>query len=179
MTQPNPADRSTPARETAPRAAARFAATPRPSGPAPGPAASLRRRIDGRISQARSEAAGRPQVLTAGIAAAVYAALLGAGFAGGLPGAGLVALAVAALLVTVPPVLWRLRGAVGLDIPTRELRRRASAETRTAHAVEPLESAGWVLLHDRLVRHERVPHILVGPPGVLVLHPHSFGRLAP
>jgi len=52
---------------------------------------------------------------------------------------------------------------------------------RTARALDPLESAGWVLLHDRLVAvaNERVPHVLVGPPGAVVLHPHSFGRFAP
>ncbi|MBC7560534.1 MAG: NERD domain-containing protein, partial [Dermatophilaceae bacterium] len=59
--------------------------------------------------------------------------------------------------------------------PTRELRRRACAEVRTARALEPLESAGWVAFHDRLVAHERVPHILLGPPGAVVGHPHSFG----
>jgi len=75
--------------------------------------------------------------------------------------------------------VWKARALLGLDAPTRELRRRASAEARTARALDPLESAGWVLLHDRLVANERVPHVLVGPPGAVVLHPHSFGRLAP
>jgi len=72
-----------------------------------------------------------------------------------------------------------VRALFGLDAPTRELRRRACAEVRTVRALDPLESAGWVLLHDRLVSHEPVPHVLVGPPGVVVLHPHSFGRFAP
>ena len=50
------------------------------------------------------------------------------------------------------------------DPATRDLRHQARQETRTAARLQALESAGWVLLHDRLVVAHRVPHILVGLP---------------
>jgi hypothetical protein len=178
MTHPNPASRATPQRGALPQAAPPFAGTPRASGPAPAPAASLRRRLDGRRAGAPRPGRGAVVatataavevsagvdllVVTAGGSPTTAALVMGAGIVGGLTGG----------------VGWLFRTRWGLDAPSRELRRRISAETRTAAAVEPLESAGWVALHDRLVAHERVPHILLGPPGALVLHPHSFGRLA-
>ena len=74
---------------------------------------------------------------------------------------------------------WLFRSRWGLVAPRRKVRRRITGETRPAAAVEPLESTGWVAQHDRLVAHERVPHILLSPPGALVQHPHSFDRDAP
>ena len=179
MTHPNPADPAAPSRVAVPHAAPQFALTPRTAGAAPGPAASLRRRLDGRRAGAPRPARGAVAaaagatlggsaaldqlVVTTGGSPTTAALVMGAGIVGGLAGS----------------VGWLFRTRLGVDAPGRELRRRISAETRTAAAVEPLESAGWVALHDRLVAHERVPHILLGPPGALVLHPHSFGRLAP
>jgi hypothetical protein len=170
MTHPNPAERAAPSRGAVPQAAPPFAGTPRTAGPAPAPAASLRRRLDGRgaVIATATAAVGVSAgvdllVVTAGGSPTTAVLVMGAGIVGGLTGG----------------VGWLFRTRWGLDAPSRELRRRISAETRTAAAVEPLESAGWVALHDRLVAHERVPHILLGPPGALVLHPYSFGRLAP
>ncbi len=98
--------------------------------------------------------------------------------AGGAPAPVVLAVLIPSAVGAVSAA-WSARALFELDAPTRELRRRASAEVRTARALDPLESAGWVLHHDRLVANERVPHVLVGPPGAVVLHPHSFGRLAP
>ncbi len=173
MTQPNPPREAPTERRTAPKAAHRFATAPRPSGPAPAPAVSLRRRIEGQRAQARWPRRAR-LLLNVSTAVVGVGAVLLTLVAGPL---GAVVLLLAVLLGLV--VVWAQRRALGLDAATRELRRRASAETRTARALEPLESAGWVLLHDRLVANERVPHVLVGPPGAVVLHPHSFGQAAP
>jgi len=179
MTQPNPPRHAPTERCTVPMAAPRFATAPHPAGPAPEPAASLRRRIDGRRAAAPRPSRGRVRgVLSLALSGGALADGV-AVKAGTSPTGSAVVLLVVMVAVLALGALWLFRARWGLDAPTRELRRRASAETRTVRALEPLESAGWVLLHDRLVANERVPHILVGPPGAVVLHPHSFGRAAP
>ena len=52
-----------------------------------------------------------------------------------------------------------------------DLRRRADAATATARMLEPLSATGWVVLHDRTVlgTSATVDHVLVGPPGVVVV----------
>jgi len=177
MTQPDPRRQAPIEHRVAPEAAARFATAPRAAGPAPTAAASLRRRIDGRRAQARAGGVRRHVIGTAVPAALAVTGLVV--FAAGGPPVSSVLVVLLLVAVGVAGGVWWARALLGFDAPTRELRRRASAETRTARALDPLESAGWVLLHDRLVANERVPHVLVGPPGAVVLHPHSFGRLAP
>jgi hypothetical protein len=179
MTHPNPADRAAPSRGAVPQAAPPFAGTPRTAGPAPAPAASLRRRLDGRRAGAPRPARGAVAAVagaTVGVSAGVDLLVV---TVGGSPTVAALVMATFVVLGLVAGVGWLFRTRWGLDAPSRELRRRISAETRTAAAVEPLESAGWVALHDRLVAHELLPHILLGPPGALVLHPYGFGRLAP
>jgi len=60
------------------------------------------------------------------------------------------------------------------DPATRDLRHQARQETRVAAGLQALESAGWVL-HDRLVAAHRVPHVLVGPPRVVLVYPYYAG----
>ena len=179
MTQPNAPRQAPTVRRTAPKAAPQFATTPRLSGPAPEPAASLRRRIDGRRAAATAPSRAR----VAGVAGLALGAgalsTVAAAKAGASPTTATLTVLVVTLVVLGVGVAGLCRVRWGLDAPTRELRSRASAEVRTARALEPLESAGWVAFHDRLVAHERVPHILLGPPGAVVLHPHSFGGLSP
>jgi hypothetical protein len=178
MTHPNPAGRATPSRGAVPQAAPPFAGTPRTTGPAPAPAASLRRRLDGRRAGATRPARGAIVAVagaTVGVSAALDQLVV---TTGGSPTTAALVMATFVVLGVATGVGWLFRTRWGLDAPSRA-RRRISAETRTAAAVEPLKSAGWVVLHDRLVAHERVPHILLGPPGALVLHPYSFGRHAP
>ncbi len=57
----------------------------------------------------------------------------------------------------------------------RELRRQARRETKVARSLAPLESAGWTILHDRLVAAHRVPHLLVGPVGVVLVYDFVAG----
>ncbi len=169
MTKPDPHRQALIEHRVAPAAAPRFATAPRPAGPAPAAAASLRRRIDGQRTQARARGLRRHIIGTAVPAALMVTALV-VFAAGGAPAPVVLAVLIPSVVGAVSAA-WSARALFGLDAPTRELRRRASAEVRTARALDPLESAGWVLLHDRLVSHERVPHVLVGPPGAVVLHP--------
>jgi hypothetical protein len=134
----------------------------------PGPGTSLRARIAAETTRARSRPL-RPTILRSlagGVAAAIAAAILWA-----LPVASGVA-AVVGFTLTLA-VLGRAR--VGYDSAVRDLRRQVREETRVAAGLEGLDSAGWVLLHDRLVAAHRVPHILVGPPGVVLVYPYSAG----
>jgi hypothetical protein len=57
----------------------------------------------------------------------------------------------------------------------RQLRRQMRRESRVAASLAPLESAGWTVLHDRLVAAHRVPHILVGPPGAVLVYDYLAG----
>ena len=57
------------------------------------------------------------------------------------------------------------------DVATR-LRARATAARRAAKVLQPMTGSGWVVLHDRHLGGTSVviDHVLVGPPGVVVLH---------
>jgi len=72
----------------------------------------------------------------------------------------------------------QVTGRLGHDPAARDLRCQARQETRVAAGLEALESAGWVVLHDRLVAAHRVPHILIGPPGVVLIYPYTAGAHA-
>lgn len=65
---------------------------------------------------------------------------------------------------------WVTGGAV-----LRRLRRQVRHEQRVARSLAPLESAGWTVLHDRLVAAHRVPHVLIGPPGVVLVYDYRAG----
>lgn len=56
-------------------------------------------------------------------------------------------------------------------------RRQVRHERRVARSLAPLESAGWTVLHDRAVAAHRVPHVLVGPPGVVLVYDYLAGSL--
>jgi len=140
---------------------------------APVAAASVLARLSGEKSRARLQSlrlsvtrAGSIGV-TAAIAAAVFYP-----FAPSLT-TFLLVIAIAFLVGSAASMLWLTRARYGYSAAARELRRRAHQEQRVATALEPLESAGWVLLHDRLVAAHRVPHVLVGPPGVVLIYPYS------
>jgi len=136
---------------------------PAPAGNGPGPGPPALRPVALRV--------GVPTALT-------LAVIVALGFAGTL-GVVAAAAAVGVVLAVGAAVFGYLtRARWGWDGPSRQLRRRARHETRVAATLEPLESAGWVMLHDRLVDAHRVPHLLIGPPGVVLLYPSSFGPLA-
>jgi nuclease-like protein len=68
-------------------------------------------------------------------------------------------------------------------LPTEAVRWRshAAAERRTAATLAPLESAGYVVLHDRTVPGvlPNIDHIAIGPGGVFVIETrHQQGPLA-
>jgi len=65
---------------------------------------------------------------------------------------------------------WVTGGAV-----VRRLRRQVRHEQRVARSLAPLESAGWTVLHDRLDAAHRVPHVLIGPPGVVLVYDYLGG----
>ncbi len=133
------------------------------TGP-PGPGASLRARIAEEIARARSRPL-RPAVLralTCSLAAAVLAAILWA-LASPNPAWVLTAASTATVVGCILTVGTQVTTRFGYDPATRDLRHQARQETRTAARLQALESAGWVLLHDRLVVAHRVPHILVDP----------------
>jgi len=147
-------------------------------GGAPGPGASLRARASGERARART-AALRPVALRVGVPTALTPAVIVALRPVGTLGVVAAAAAVGVVLAVGAAVFGYLtRARWGWDGPSRELRRRARHETRVAATLDPLESAGWVVLHDRLVDAHRVPHLLIGPPGVVLLYPSSFGPLA-
>jgi len=148
------------------------------AGGAPGPGASLRARASGERARARTTAL-RPVALRVGVPTALTIAVLVALWTAGTLGVVAAATAVGVVLAVGAAVFGYLtRARWGWDGPSRELRRRARHETRVAATLDPLESAGWVMLHDRLVDAHRVPHLLIGPPGVVLLYPASFGPLA-
>jgi len=147
----------------------------------PGPGASLRARIAGETARARSRPL-RPTVLRAlgcGVAAGVLAAVLWALLASPNPlSVVLTAAGIAAVVGFILTLHPQVTGRLGYDPSARDLRCQARQETRVAAGLEALESAGWVLLHDRLVAAHRVPHILIGPPGVVLVYPYTAGAHA-
>jgi len=146
----------------------------------PGPGASLRARIAGETARARSRPL-RPTLLRGlgyGVAAGIIAAILWALLSSANPLQILAAAGIAAAVGFVLTLHAQGTGRLGYDPAARDLRRQARQETRVAAGLEALESAGWVLLHDRLVAAHRVPHILIGPPGVVLVYPYTAGRNA-
>jgi hypothetical protein len=108
-------------------------------------------------------------------AGGVLAALAVALLAGGSLPAGAVLAALAALLLAAAAA-----GQAWLRWPIPEIRERrrvALWETRAALALHPLASLGVHAVHDRALPHggRRVPHLLIGPGGVVVAA-HIPGR---
>ncbi len=135
------------------------------TGPVP-PAASVRARID--VERARTSIRARLQVRTTLVLAT---AGIVAGLAAGATTAStprLLAAAVAGLALVVG-VAGAWMGLTGGPI-VRQLRRQVRRETRVAKSLAPLETAGWTVLHDRLGAAHRVPHILIGPAGVVLAY---------
>lgn len=134
-------------------------------------AASVRARID--VEQARTSFRARLQVRHTLIVATVgmCAGLAATGTTGRT--GGWIAGAVAGLVLgTAVAGVWS--GLTGGPV-IRQLRRQVRWETQVAHSLTPLESAGWTILHDRLVAAHRVPHILIGPPGVVLVYDYPAG----
>lgn len=135
------------------------------------PGASVRRQMAAERARRRRLSAGRRPVAVA-VASGLGLGVVGWGVVGwGLsPTAGVIVGAAVALLSVVGR-----RCADGAVV--RQLRRQLRDEMRVARSLPPLESAGWTVLHDRLVAAHRVPHILVGPPGVVLVYDHAvLGR---
>lgn len=138
------------------------------TGPVP-PAASVQARID--LERNRTSLRARLQVRTtlalagAGLLAGLVA---GPAHTSGLLGAGVVGLVLG--VGVAGGWAWVTGGPV-----VRELRAQVRRETRVARSLAPLESAGWTVLHDRVVAAHRVPHIVVGPPGVVLVYDYLAG----
>jgi hypothetical protein len=121
-------------------------------------AAARRRRSEELAAWTRSLAWRSPLVAAAGLASLVLAAQAG------LPPAGLVGLAVAAL------VGWRLRFRPSEQ--ARTWQRGAAGERRTARLLERLTRDGYVVFHDLAVpgnTSANVDHLVIGPTGVFVV----------
>jgi hypothetical protein len=116
-----------------------------------------RRRADELAGWTRSLAWRAPLVAAAGVAVNVLAAQLG------LPRAGLVGLAVAAL------VGWRLRFRPSEQ--ARAWQRGAAGERRTARLLDRLTRDGYVVFHDLAVpgSDANVDHLVIGPTGLFVI----------
>jgi len=138
----------------------------------PGPAASMQARI-AREHVRRGDA--RPLLrLMVPSTVAVVVAFTAMTVVGGDP----VAVAVAAGVGIAAGALVRMSWSWATDAPVvRQLRRQVRHEQRVARSLAPLESAGWTVLHDRLVAAHRVPHVLVGPPGVVLVYDYLAGSL--
>lgn len=109
-----------------------------------------------------------PPVVALSVALIVATAVGGAPFAVvGAAGAGIVTGALVRYRWS-----WFAGGAVVL-----RWRRQVRHEKRVARSLAPLESAGWTVLHDRTVAAHRVPHVLVGPPGVVLVYDYLAGSL--
>ena len=161
------------------RANLEWETTGTPTAP-PGPGASLRARIAGETARARSRPL-RPTLLRAlgcGVAAGIIAAVLWALLTSANPLQILAAAGIAAAVGFILTLHPQVTGRLGYEPAARDLHRQARQETRVAAGLEALESAGWVLLHDRLVAAHRVPHILIGPPGVVLIYPYTAGAHA-
>jgi len=120
-------------------------------------AAYRRRRADELAAWTRTLAWRAPLVAAAGLAGQVLAAQVG------LPQAGLVGLAVAAL------VGWRLRFRPSEQ--ARTWQRGAHGERRTARLLDRLTRDGYVVFHDLAVPGSpaNVDHLVIGPTGLFVI----------
>jgi Nuclease-related domain len=120
-------------------------------------AAYRQRRATELAGWTRSLAWRVPLVAAAGVAVQVLAAQAG------LPQAGLVGLAVAAL------VGWRLRFRPSEQ--ARTWQRGAQGERRTARLLDRLTRDGYVVFHDLAVPGSpaNVDHLVIGPSGVFVI----------
>jgi hypothetical protein len=120
-------------------------------------AAYRRRRGEELAGWTRSLAWRAPLVAAAGLTAQVLAAQVG------LPHAGLVGLAAAAL------VGWRLRFRPSEQ--ARTWQRGAHGERRTARLLDRLTRDGFVVFHDLAVPGSpaNVDHLVIGPTGVFVI----------
>jgi hypothetical protein len=120
-------------------------------------AAYRRRRGEELAAWTRTLAWRAPLVATAGLVGDVLAAQAG------LPRAGLVGLAVAAL------VAWRLRFRPSEQACTWQ--RGAQGERRTARLLDRLTRDGYVVFHDLAVPGSpaNIDHLVIGPSGVFVI----------
>jgi Nuclease-related domain len=144
-----------------PPAATRPAPAEPPSGSLGSPGrsalAAARRRRQELATWARSLAWRAPLVAAAGLTAQVLAAQAG------LPHAGLVGLAAAAL------VGWRLRFRPSEQVTAWQ--RGAHGEQRTARLLDRLPRDGYVVFHDLAVPDSpaNVDHLVIGPTGLFVI----------
>ncbi len=138
----------------------------------PGPAASVRARI-AREHVRRGDARPLLRMLVPSVVALVVA-LAAMTVVGGDPFAVAEATGVGIAVGALVRLAWSwvTGGAV-----VRRLRRQVRHEQRVARSLAPLESAGWTVLHDRLVAAHRVPHVLVGPPGVVLVYDYLAGSM--
>ena len=120
-------------------------------------AAYRRRRAEELAAWTGTLAWRAPLVAAAGVAANVLAVQTG------LPRAGLVGLAVAALAG------WRLR--FRPSEVARSWQRGAAGERRTAGLLRRLQGEGFVVFHDLAIPGSRanIDHLVVGPTGVFVI----------
>jgi Nuclease-related domain len=120
-------------------------------------AASRRRRATELAAWTRSLVWRAPLVAAAGLLGQVLAS------GAGLPWAGLVGLAVAAL------VAWRLRFRPSEQVTA--WRRGAAGERRTARLLDRLTRDGYVVFHDLALPGSpaNVDHLVIGPTGVFVI----------
>ena len=117
-----------------------------------------RRRAEELASWTRTLAWRTPLVAAAGVAGQILAVQAG------LPWAGLLGLAVAAL------VGWRLRFRPSEQ--ARTWQRGAHGERRTARLLDRLTRAGYVVFHDLAVTGNtsaNADHLAIGPTGVFVI----------
>jgi hypothetical protein len=135
------------------------------------PASSLRARIA--AERARTGRGVhlelRPALATAG-AWLVAGAVVGASL--GTAALAVTTAAVGALMGLALVAVWSFT--TGGPV-LHQLRRQIRRESRVAASLAPLESAGWTVLHDRLVAAHRVPHVLVGPPGAVLVYDYLAG----
>ena len=150
--------------------------TDRGEAPPPDPAASVARRIE--EEKARAHAVPlRPTLIRAlviGVAAAVITASLVLLVPAGTVLEGVIAAVVAFIGGVVLTGRTGLAAWYGYDPALRTLRAQARDEQKVADQLAPLTSAGWVILHDRIIAAHRVPAVLIGPPGVVCVYPYGF-----
>jgi len=150
--------------------------TDRGEAPPPDPAASVTRRIEEEKARARTVPL-RPTLIRA-LVIGVAAAVVAAGLVLLVPATTVLEVVIAAVVAFAGGVA--LIGGTGLaawggyDPVLRGLRAQARDEQHVADQLAPLTSAGWVILHDRLIAAHRVPAILIGAPGVVCIYPYGF-----
>ncbi len=150
--------------------------TDRGEAPPPDPAASVTRRIEEEKARARTVPL-RPTLIRAAVIG-VAAAVVAAGLVLLVPASTVLEGVIAAVVAFAGGVA--LTGRTGLsawygyDPALRALRAQARNERYVADQLAPLTSAGWVILHDRLIAAHRVPAVLIGPPGVVCVYPYGF-----